>query len=84
MNSRLDELLFMSKKKKKGFREAVGAQFSSFFLFHSLYFSYACFVGDALRKLKDKKLRKSNQIKKLFSIIVATIGVAWLLNIFTI
>ena len=46
----------MSKKKKKnGFREAL---------------------GDALRKLKDKKLRKSNQIKKLFSIIVATIGVA--------
>ena len=37
-----------------------------------------------LRKIIDKMLRKSNQIKKSFSIIIATIGVAWFLDIFTI
>ena len=35
-------------KKKNGFREAVGAQFVSFFQFYSIYFNYACSVGDAL------------------------------------
>ena len=36
------------------------------------------------RKIKDKKLRKSNQMKKSFIIIIATIGVAWFLDVFTI
>ena len=35
------------KKKKTSFREIVEALFSSFFQFHSLYFGYACSVGDA-------------------------------------
>ena len=34
-------------KKKTSFREIVEALFSSFLQFHSLYFGYACSVGDA-------------------------------------
>ena len=51
-SSSLDLMSYCSwAKKKTSFRETVGALFSSFFWFHSLYFGYACSVGDALMDL---------------------------------
>ena len=37
-------------KNFMSFKEAVGARFSSFLWFHSLYFGFTYSIGDALRK----------------------------------
>ena len=50
------------KKKKTDLQIAILEKIHMFYVF--------------LREIEDKKLRKSNQIKKSFSIIVVTIGPA--------
>ena len=56
MNSSSSNLMsyYSWVKKKISFRETIGALFSSFFRFHSLYFGYACSVGDALSTMLIK------------------------------
>ena len=51
--------LHEQKKKKTSFKETVGALFSSFFRFYTLYFGYICYVRDAL----TQELVRREQIK---------------------
>ena len=55
------DLTKKKKKKKRDLQIAISKKIHKFLVF--------------LRKLKDKNLRKSKQMKKSFSIIVTTIGV---------
>ena len=62
MNSSSSDLMSYSswaKKKKTSFKETVGALFSSFFRFYTLYFGYICYVRDAL----TQELVRREQIK---------------------
>ena len=49
----------LHEQKKTSFKETVGALFSSFFRFYTLYFGYICYVRDAL----TQEMVRREQIK---------------------